>query len=670
MSSGSTAYSSAQRQSYKSISLSRALALGIGAAALIVHLLWRADATFAELTTAGLTLSITLFAVEVFIAIALALSTLAELWPAGLLIEREEVVEHELPSVDIFVLISDPRQAPKATYTLAAAAQIDYPRGAVRLHLVGIDRATDKAQSLSALAERMQASWLAASPEAAPGVAINAAVARTSGSLVLILNAGETPTPDLFRRIAGGFSSNPRLAYCDVPMFAIDGDPVLTDIDVTHRMPSDPGAFFKSCLKTIGAASGGLGLGQRTVWRRAALSACGGCSRWNMRPDAPARIKAAEAGWQRGIATRPMIAAIAPDTVKEYLRHRLSQRIGTIDAALTRDPLMARGLSMRERLSWTPALFGALMPFAWSVAFAIPPLAVLLNVSLYGDVEQIEGTVVSLSALIIAITMSGALNAGMRGLLISTWSEVLESLLAAPSLVSLFSRRNKAERAPDPEQANGLLVIVFAIALAGTTAGVAAWFLKPELQQSLAPALVLTILSASLFACLLGAIAEPRQRRLAPRMSRKIEAQLLLGGERYEGRLADISVHGACFTASDHVDLQARAMSGMLTLKGARGETTLPVQLSRQVEASGCTQFGLSFTGRTVGEFATVVRLAHRTGDAYADLCDARAKPAGITRLMAALSWRGIVAMFRKFSPPTRQEAKWVPIRRMSSNSH
>lgn len=670
MSSGSTAFSSAQRQSYKPISLSRALALAFGAAVLIIHLLWRADATFDGLTTAGFTLSILLFAVEAFIAIALTLSTLAEIWPAALLIEREQIPENELPSADIFVLISDPRQAPKATYTLAAAAQLDYPRGAVRLHLVGVDRATDSAQSLSALAERMQASWLAASPEAAPGSAINAVLARTSGSLVLILNAGETPTPDLFRRIAGSFASNPRLAFCDVPVFAIDGDPVLTDIDVTHRMPSDPGAFFKSCLKTIGAAAGGLGLGQRTVWRRAALSACGGCSRWNMRPDAPARIKAAEAGWQRGIVARPMIAAIAPDTVKEYLRHRLTQRIGTIDAALTRDPLMARGLSLRERLSWSPALFAVLMPFAWSIAFAIPPLAVLLRISIYGSVGAIEGSVAALASVIVAITMAGALNAGMRGLLISAWSEVLESLLAAPSLVSLLNRRDKAERAPDPEHANGLLVIVFAIALAGTTAGVAAWFMRPEFQPMLAPLLALTILSAGLFACLLGAIAEPRQRRLAPRMNRKIQAELLLGGSRYEGRLADISVHGARFTAVEHIDLQARALAGMLTLKGARGETVLPVQLSRQVEASGQTTFGLSFTGRTVGEFATVVRLAHRSGDAYADLCDARARPAGIARLVAALSWRGIIAMFRKLSPPTRQEAKWVPIRRMSGSSH
>jgi hypothetical protein len=148
-------------------------------------------------------------------------------------------------------------------------------------------------------------------------------------------------------------------------------------------------------------------------------------------------------------------------------------------------------------------------------------------------------------------------------------------------------------------------------------------------------------------------------------VSRRVEAELLLGGEKYVGRLADISVHGARVLADDAVELSARALTGQLTLKTPTGRTTLPVQLSRQTESGGRCAFGLSFTGRTVGEFATVVRLTHRTGDAYADLCDARAAPAGFARLFAASSWRGIWAFLRKIAPPTRSQAGWVPIRRM-----
>lgn len=656
---------SPERLVFHGVSPGRAAALGFAVAVLIAHLWWRADTTFASLDAAGLALSVALFAVEAFIAVALAAAALAEIAPAALRIEPEAIPEVELPTVDIFILIADPKQTPKAAYSLAATGQLDYPRDHVRVHLVGLDRATDKAEALEALAERTNASWLAASPEATTGSAINAAVARTAGSLVLILSAGETPTPDLFRRIAAGFVADPRLALVDVPVFAIDGDPVLTDIDVTQRLPADPGHFFKSCLKTIGAASGTLGLGQRTVWRRAALMAAGACSRWNMRPDAPARIRAAESGWRRGIVTRPMIAALAPDTVKEYLRQRLTQRIGTIDAALTRDPLLARGLSLRERLSWTPALFAAMLPFAWAIAFALPPLAVLLRIDLFGAIGMIEGAGVSLAATVVALALAGTLNAGMRDGFIAAWSEMLESLVSAPSLAALMGRRERAERVPDPEHANGLLVVLFAIALAGTTAGVAAWSLRPEYQPMLAPLLALTLFGACLFACLLGAIAEPRQRRLSPRVARRVDAELLLGGEKYVGRLADISVHGARFVADEMVELSARALTGQLTLKTAAGTATLPVQLSRQMEAAGRSAFGLSFTGRTVGEFATVVRLAHRTGDAYADLCDARAAPAGPARLFATATFRGLWAFLRKLTPPTRSDAKWIPIRRL-----
>src|SRR6185295_606902 len=109
------------------------------------------------------------------------------------------------------------------------------------------------------------------------------------------------------------------------------------------------------------------------------------------------------------------------------------------------------------------------------------------------------------------------------------------------------------------------------------------------------------------------AISEQRQRRLSPRVNRRFEAELLLGGERYSGRLADISVHGAQFVADTLIDTSVRAFAGKLTLTTEDNVTELPVQLSRQSESQGCSAFGLSFTGRTVGEFATVVRLAHRS---------------------------------------------------------
>jgi cellulose synthase/poly-beta-1,6-N-acetylglucosamine synthase-like glycosyltransferase len=643
--------------------------LGAGAAVLLVHLLWRADTTLAGLSTEGFTLSIALFAVETFIAIALTLGAVADILPAAIEVKSQALRDIDLPTTDIFVVITDPRHAPKAAYSLAAAAQLDYPRDHVRLHLVGVDRATDKADALASLAEQMKTSWLAASPEATAGTAVNAVLARTAGQLVLILNAGEAPTPDLLRRIASGFVNNAGLAYCDVPVFAIDGDPVLTDINVGHRLPNDPGAFFKTCLKTIGGGTGPLGLNHRTVWRRAALAASGSCSRWNLRPDAPARIRAAAAGWRRGIVTRPMIAAIAPDTVRDYLRGRMGQRIGTIDAALAHDPLLSRGIPVRERIAWIPAMFGALMPFAWATAFAIPPLAVLLRIPIYNTQNPLAAAAISLGCTIVALAMAGSLNAGMRGRLIATWSETLESLLIAPSLLKIITRRTKTDRIPDPEHANGLLVIVFAVALAGTTAGIAAWFLKPELQNAIAPMLTLTIFTAALLACLLGAVAEPRQRRLSPRVAKRFAADLLIGGTKIEGRLADISVHGARFVANNAIDLPARAFAGQLTLETPQGPATLPVQLSRQIEAHGRSAFGLSFTGRTVGEFATIVRLAHRSGDAYADLCDARAKPAGLTRLFSSLSWRGLTSLWRKVNPPPAH-ATWIPLRRLSRTMH
>jgi hypothetical protein len=165
---------------------------------------------------------------------------------------------------------------------------------------------------------------------------------------------------------------------------------------------------------------------------------------------------------------------------------------------------------------------------------------------------------------------------------------------------------------------------------------------------------------------LLGAISEQRQRRLSPRVPRRFEAQLLLGGEQYRGMLADISVHGARFVADGVVDMSASALAGKLTLTAEDSVMELPVQLSRQIEDEGRSAFGLSFTGRTVGEFATVVRLAHRSASRFADLCDARAQPTGPARLFALLTLRGIGTLFSWAKPKPRPRQRLAPARKRS----
>lgn len=649
---------------FRTVSVWRALALGLGAAALIVHLLWRVEYSFEGLTTTGLLFSTILFVTEALLVISLVMGAIADLLPPALDIEPIAVPELELPSVDVFVLISDPRQVPKAAYSLAVASQLDYPRELVRLYLVGHGKATENSASLVALAERTRSSWLSASSEAPAGSALNAAFARTGGSLIVMLNAGDAPTPDLLRRVAGGFVVNPRLALCDIATFSIDGDPMLTDIDVTQRLPNDPGHYFKTCLKAPNGIDSGLGLGLRTIWRRAALSSSGSLARTNDRPDAMARIRAAEQHWQRGVVSRPMIASIAPDTVRDHLDLRLSQRKGMIDAAMARDPLLARGLTVRERLSWLPAILASIVPFVWTLRLAIPPLAVLMNVPIIAASSASEGILVSLSSLITALMMSGALNAGIRATIIAMWTELLESLLSTAAVSSYLRGRGSDDRVSEVDRASSLLVVLFALTLAGTTASVAALYLQSSLHPALAAAAALTIFSACLVACLLGAIAEPRQRRLSPRVNRRFQAELLLGGETFFGRLADISVHGARFISDEFVDLQARAFAGVITLNGPTGRSTLPVQLSRQSETSGRTAFGLSFTGRTVGEFATVVRLAHRSGDSYADICDARATPMGVMRLLPLLTLRGVGSFVASLVAKRQSQAELVRLDR------
>src|SRR6185295_13459249 len=122
-----------------------------------------------------------------------------------------------------------------------------------------------------------------------------------------------------------------------------------------------------------------------------------------------------------------------------------TQRAGMIEAALTRDPLTTRGLSARERLSWLPSLFAAGLPLAWTLILALPPLALLLQVPLTNGVGALEATAMTMVGLIVALSLSGALHAGLGGGFIAMWNELLESLLSMPGMIALLGgRRNEA----------------------------------------------------------------------------------------------------------------------------------------------------------------------------------------------------------------------------------
>jgi len=204
--------SSSQQWTYRATPILRSLFLAACAAGLTVHLLWRFDHSLDGLTTTGLAFSVALLVLEAFMALALAITACAEIMTPYVRVEPVAVPEVELPTVDVFVLISDPKQTPKAAYSLAVASQLDYPRNLVHLYLVGHGKATENPTSLMALADRTRASWLASTLDAPAGTSINAALARTGGSLVVFLQAGDAPTPDLLRRVAGNFNTNPRLA--------------------------------------------------------------------------------------------------------------------------------------------------------------------------------------------------------------------------------------------------------------------------------------------------------------------------------------------------------------------------------------------------------------------------------------------------------------------------
>jgi hypothetical protein len=231
-----------------------------------------------------------------------------------------------------------------------------------------------------------------------------------------------------------------------------------------------------------------------------------------------------------------MIATLAPDTVRDYLHLRMAQRLGAIDAVLARDPLFARGLTFRERLSWMPAMFASILPFAWAARIAIPSLAVLLNIPLIAAERTSDAILVSLSGLIIALIMSGTLFSGIKTLLIGMWSELLETFLAAPSIAMLMRGRDSGDSIPSMGPCKWIACGL--LRLTARRHDCRHCGPQPERRTTGGPGRARCIddLHGTLF---LPACSVPWQNLVSgacrPRMNRRLQAELLLGGEKDPG---------------------------------------------------------------------------------------------------------------------------------------
>ncbi|MHB1516999.1 MAG: glycosyltransferase family 2 protein [Acidimicrobiales bacterium] len=321
------------------------MAAGIALLWGVVYLCWRASFTWhgAQLGLFGV-----LFASEVVGWLTLAsFAFLAWKIPRS---ERPAIGWR--PTVDVFVCTYD--EAPEIlTATLIGCDRLRYPH---RTWVLDDGRRPE----MRDLAARFGAGYMErATNEHAKAGNINHALGGTTGQVILILDADHVPQPDLLDATIGYFD-DPSVALVQTPHDFSNRDS-FQHFDVDRHAQS---MFFEVILPGKERHNGVFWCGSAALVLRRALEDIGGIATETIAEDFHTSIRLHKAGWRTRYHHETLVQGLAPHDLDSFLLQRDRWARGNLTVLRTPEsPIIASGLSLKQRASYLSSLLGYFLPY-------------------------------------------------------------------------------------------------------------------------------------------------------------------------------------------------------------------------------------------------------------------------------------------------------------------
>jgi cellulose synthase (UDP-forming) len=510
--------------------------------------------------------------------------------------------------IDVYVCTYDePVEVVMAT--LAGCRALSYPHTTYLLD-------DGRRPEMKELAELAGAGYLTRPDNAhAKAGNLNAALPRTDGDLVFVLDADHVPMPDALDALVGYFDEE-RMAIVQTPHDFFNHDSV--QHYAAHR--HEQSMFYRVICPGKDRHGASYWCGSAALIDRRALLEIGGVATETIAEDFHTTIRLLRHGWRSHYHDEVLVQGMAPHDLDGYLLQRDRWARGNLAVfTLPESPLRAKTLSPRQRLSFLASLF----------AYLAPPMRLLLLLTLglvlwTGELPM-KISVLALAALWLPYA---ALNFGAGAALARGYLRVPESAHYELLTMEIYTRalrcairpgKTKFKVTPKQGRDGGgiealrkLHLVIFCTVLlaAGTAlrildlAGVGPLPDLPGIAAVVVPLLGLYELRRLLATS--WAVTRRRQRRLVYRFEGDAEAHVHDAGSHVRARLVDASAAGVGLVAEARLEPGSRP-SLLLALADARGELH---EIAAKVEVRTCREGdGGHLVGATILEIDPEARL-------------------------------------------------------------
>lgn len=653
----------------------RLLFLTITVFVVLRYLGWRTYATLQFHDPTSYLAAVLLYAAEWHGVLLLLLSGFVNVHPIVRRAAPLPAREVDYPTVDVLITTYD-EDPELVRITLVAATAVDYPKDRLRVYLLddgasearlqGPDRARAQAARerqavLRHWCELHGAHYLnRPDNRGAKSGNLNAALARTSGDLVLILDADHVPARDILRQTVGFFAGDERLFLVQTPHFFLNPDPIEKNLGLGAKMPPENAMFYGAIHPGLDFWQSSFFCGSAALLRRAALNEAGGFAGDSITEDAETAMLLHSKGWRSLYWDQPLVAGLQPDTFTSFIIQRMRWAQGMMQIFRLHNPLGLSGLKPWQRLAYLSNMLFWLFPLARVVYLLAPLCFLVFDLRIY-DATPTEIGAYALPYLVASKLEAHYLFGRWRWPLVSDIYETMQSLFSLPAVLRALKnpRSPRFQVTPKLERLEEDFISPLAMPFYGLTAlllagaiwgSVRLWH-ESDTEKAMLLLIGLLWLAINLAVVLaaLGALLERRQRRRSQRIKVDLTAEWRGAGVNIPLRLTDVSLGGAqgvCPLEAFHLP---QSREGDLRLRQPFGPCAFRTRIVNWRRHRGHYVLGLAFVDTSPQEYRQRVLLVYGDSRRWARLFREQHGYSGLIGATARLLAAGFFHAVRHF---------------------
>lgn len=249
------------------------------------------------------------------------------------------------PTVDIFIATyNEPISILKKT--VAACKNLDYPEGLLAVYLCD----DGKRETVKQLAEDFSIHYLTR-PDSSHAKAgnLNHALRKSTGEIVVTLDADMIPKSDFLQRTVGYFSRR-KVAFVQVPQAFYNADPFQYNLFSENDIPNEQDFFMRHLEAGKDRFNAVMYVGSNALFLRAALDDIGGFATGVITEDMATGMIIQAKGYRSIFVNEELAVGLSTESWIDLLKQRDRWCRGNIQCAKKWNPLTYPGLNLMQRI--------------------------------------------------------------------------------------------------------------------------------------------------------------------------------------------------------------------------------------------------------------------------------------------------------------------------------